>query len=435
MVGLVHRPQIVAVDVRVQLGGGEVRVAQHFLHGAQVRAALEQVRRERVPEGVRRYPLRQPGEAGRSLDDAPRAHPRQGRAAGVEKHQPASLPLVEAGADLAGVQRHRPERPPAHRHDALLRTLPENAGEAILVQDVLQLQAHELGHPRAGGIREFEQCAVADRERLVGIGRREQAFDLGDRQDGRQAAPLPWRLQTLARVARGMAFADQIAIVRADRRDLAPDGRRGEPQVLEGVHELAQQPARHVFRAAGALGPGIAGEPPHVADVVRDGVRAVARFQGEKVAELLDAERRFGRQIHRRTRALYARYSSPNLRSRYVSSRAMTKRWISAMTSGRNTSGHGSFRSSVPPTYSVVKPTYIGLRVKRYGPQITNAEVGFMGLGVVPARRNKNAALTASSTPAPMRHQPTRLTSAVGSGHRGIGRSRWAPYPAANPPA
>src|SRR5437867_132749 len=43
-------------------------------------------------------------------------------------------------------------------------------------------------------------------------------------------------------------------------------------------------------------------------------------------------------------------------------------------------------------------PTYMGLRVKRYGPQITNAEVGLVGLGVVPARRNRYAAAAARST-------------------------------------
>src|SRR2546425_3359207 len=106
-----------------------------------------------------------------------------------------------------------------------------------------------------------------------------------------------------------------------------------------------------------------------------------------------------------------------------------------AMTTGRNASGHGSLRRSVPPRYSVAMPTYMGLRVRRYGPQITNAEVGLVGLGVVPARRNRYAALTGRSTPATRSPQPTRLATAVGSGHKGIGKSRWAPYPAANPPA
>ena len=40
-------------DVRVQLGGGEVGVAEHLLHAAEVGAALEQVRREGVAQQVR----------------------------------------------------------------------------------------------------------------------------------------------------------------------------------------------------------------------------------------------------------------------------------------------------------------------------------------------------------------------------------------------
>src|SRR5438309_5680967 len=69
---LVHGPQVVAVDVRVQLRGGQVRVTEHFLDGAKVGATLEQVRRERVPQGVRRHPLCEPREPGGPLDDRDR---------------------------------------------------------------------------------------------------------------------------------------------------------------------------------------------------------------------------------------------------------------------------------------------------------------------------------------------------------------------------
>ena len=40
-------------DVRIELGGAEVGVAEHLLHAAQVGAALEQVRCEGVAEQVR----------------------------------------------------------------------------------------------------------------------------------------------------------------------------------------------------------------------------------------------------------------------------------------------------------------------------------------------------------------------------------------------
>src|SRR5881296_53995 len=95
----------------------------------------------------------------------------------------------------------------------------------------------------------------------------------------------------------------------------------------------------------------------------------------------------------------------------------------------------GPYRFTRNPQYSVAIPTYIGLRVKRYGPPITNAEVGLAGLGVVPARRNRYAALTARSTPPTSSPQPSRRWTTVGSSHKRIGRNRWAAYPAANPPA
>ena len=57
MILLVDLPQVLPVDVRVDLRRRNVGVAEHFLHRAEVGAALEQVRRERVPQRVRRHVL------------------------------------------------------------------------------------------------------------------------------------------------------------------------------------------------------------------------------------------------------------------------------------------------------------------------------------------------------------------------------------------
>ena len=54
---LVDRSEVFAVHVGVDLGGGEVGVAEHLLHRAQVGAALEQVGREAVAQRVGRDPL------------------------------------------------------------------------------------------------------------------------------------------------------------------------------------------------------------------------------------------------------------------------------------------------------------------------------------------------------------------------------------------
>src|SRR5678816_3551947 len=74
---LMDLPEILAVDVGVDLRRGDVGVAEHLLYGAQVRPALEEMRREGVTEGMRRDML---GDA-RSLDvaaqDLPGAHAAQ----------------------------------------------------------------------------------------------------------------------------------------------------------------------------------------------------------------------------------------------------------------------------------------------------------------------------------------------------------------------
>src|ERR1019366_7769353 len=50
---LIHLEQLRGVHMRVALGGAEARVAEQLLDGAQVGAALEEMRRERVTQGVR----------------------------------------------------------------------------------------------------------------------------------------------------------------------------------------------------------------------------------------------------------------------------------------------------------------------------------------------------------------------------------------------
>jgi len=50
----VDTPQVFAIDVRVDLRGRDVRVAEHVLHGAQVGTAFEQMGCERMAQRVRR---------------------------------------------------------------------------------------------------------------------------------------------------------------------------------------------------------------------------------------------------------------------------------------------------------------------------------------------------------------------------------------------
>src|SRR5215210_4307642 len=81
--------------VGVELGRREVRVAEHLLHRAEVGAALEQVRRERVAEQVRVDALRvETRLLGELAQDQEGAGARQRAAARVQE-QLGPVPHVE----------------------------------------------------------------------------------------------------------------------------------------------------------------------------------------------------------------------------------------------------------------------------------------------------------------------------------------------------
>src|SRR6185369_11029701 len=82
---IVDRPETRLEDVRVNLRRREIGVAEHQLNRAQVGAALEQVRGERVPQHVRAERARQVAPPRVALEDLPEADAAQRSAAGIQK--------------------------------------------------------------------------------------------------------------------------------------------------------------------------------------------------------------------------------------------------------------------------------------------------------------------------------------------------------------
>src|SRR5437660_9447628 len=75
------RLEPLAIHVGIDLRGGDVRVAQHRLHRAQVRAALEQVGGEAVAKRMRVDPLLDAGGARIPAEQLPEPLPRHVAAA------------------------------------------------------------------------------------------------------------------------------------------------------------------------------------------------------------------------------------------------------------------------------------------------------------------------------------------------------------------
>src|ERR1700723_942015 len=64
--------QALARDMSVDLSRGQIAVSQQHLHDAQVRSMVQQVRRESVPQGMRREFLLHAGFLRIAFDDVPK---------------------------------------------------------------------------------------------------------------------------------------------------------------------------------------------------------------------------------------------------------------------------------------------------------------------------------------------------------------------------
>src|SRR3954451_7636264 len=132
MRSVIQLPTAAIGYVRVELGRPEIGVAQHLLDGTEVRAALEQVRREGVAEKVRMHTF---GLEPRSLRELPKdqecTRARQGTALRVQE-QLRPVALVEARAAVGEVAAQGLCRLASERDDPLLSTLAGTADQPLV---------------------------------------------------------------------------------------------------------------------------------------------------------------------------------------------------------------------------------------------------------------------------------------------------------------
>ena len=157
-------------EVGVDLRRLQVRVAEQLLHHAQVGAALEQVRRERVTQRVRARSARRPD----GVDPAADAPPRPARASAappwaLRKTAPSSPAprAARAGRATVEVPAQRRAAGAAEQELPLLVALADDAQPATLEVDAIDGQARELADAHAGGVQQLEHRRVAPGERLV----------------------------------------------------------------------------------------------------------------------------------------------------------------------------------------------------------------------------------------------------------------------------
>ena len=70
---LMNRFKALRIDMRIDLGGGDIGVTEHFLDNAQRSAVLQQMAGKGVAQGVRRHIFNNARFLGVFLDDLPEA--------------------------------------------------------------------------------------------------------------------------------------------------------------------------------------------------------------------------------------------------------------------------------------------------------------------------------------------------------------------------
>ena len=102
---LVNTAQVFPINMRIDLGGRDVDVAEHLLDRTEVRPTLEQVRGEGMPQRMRRNRLGDSRLLHVFAEDLPRAHPGQRLPARIQEENALPFPFLQLGPELPEIDR------------------------------------------------------------------------------------------------------------------------------------------------------------------------------------------------------------------------------------------------------------------------------------------------------------------------------------------
>src|SRR5690606_19295405 len=150
-----------ASDVRVDLGRRDIAVPEQELHDPKVGTVVQQMRRERVPNGMRRQLLVDARLLRVALDDMP-----EGLAghsiAPPRRKEVVRLPLEQDLAAGAAEELAQPVlRLVSERDQPLAVALADDPEHALIQVQLAHLEIDELGDAHAGGVQHLEHRAIA----------------------------------------------------------------------------------------------------------------------------------------------------------------------------------------------------------------------------------------------------------------------------------
>ena len=229
------------VEVCVQLGGGDVLVAEHGLDGVEAGAALEQVSGEGVAEGVGADGFRDARGLRLELDEVEHGDAREVAAARVGQEYVVLLAL--ARLDLLAVD--EPQLQLAHGarregHEALFAALALDAEVAFGEVEVGDLEVAGFADAQAAAVEDFDDGAVAEAFALGHVDRGDDAVDLLDGEDGGEPVAYLGGLVQAGGVLFEVFVEHEEMVEGAYAGEDARHGAHGDADVLEGPGEAVE---------------------------------------------------------------------------------------------------------------------------------------------------------------------------------------------------
>jgi hypothetical protein len=266
------------IKVGIDLGGGDVGVAEQLLDAAQILTRFKKMRRERMPEQVG-VDLGRQTLAARPVADA-------------QLHGAVLEPAAITANEHRGFFRRRQCRAflqpgaqrffglASHGHDALLAPFAEHADRAIRQVELAEVQRDQLIEPQSRGIEQLHDGLVAHGEHVVGRDV-QQLADLVHVQRAGQALRGLGRAHVQRRIAADHAFAQQEIEKAAHRRDAPLHAARVQSAGMRACREHAHVLAVEDLPVGDAALLGEVGQRAQVARVVGRGMRRESPLLGK----------------------------------------------------------------------------------------------------------------------------------------------------------
>lgn len=214
---VIDRMESCTGDVSVDLGGGQRRMSQQFLHTADIRPVVQQMGGKGMAQHVGMHLHAQSDFIGMLLHVLLHASGAQRPAKAVDKEQVLSVILPLPGNDFSA-------QTGGKRHHALLASLTGDPQSPLGKVEVIQSEAQGFRQAQTAGIHDGKENPVSVLERIGQIIGIEKIPDFLGKEDFGHFLFLPHSANGLNGVFLQSAFGLHPAVEGAQNRDLAADG-------------------------------------------------------------------------------------------------------------------------------------------------------------------------------------------------------------------